>query len=123
MESEAEAEEDTMQVDISEKEDSDDSMSDMTLDKEIEELILHCEELHVHHHTAIETLQTLHERLTSGSGLMIQVSQESVEPVEPVDLGDYLERLHQQTMAEIQEGKSTSFYNVLLHTLEHATIE
>jgi hypothetical protein len=128
MESEAEAEEDAMQVDISEKEDSDD---DMTLDKEIEELIRHCEELHVHHHTAIDTLQTLHERLSAGTGLTIHVSrcadteegQEQEQEQEHVDLGDYMERHHRQTIADIQERKPTSFYRVLLNALEHAIIE
>ena len=111
-----EVEEDAMQIDLYHEEDTDDN--EMPLDKEIEELIRHCEELHVHHHTAIETLQALHERLRTG--FTIQISK---EPVEAVDLGDHLERLHQQTMAEIQEGKSTSFYDVLRDTFEHAIVE
>lgn len=116
---ESEEDADAIQIDTWEE----DTEDDMSLDNEIEELIRHCEELHVHHHTAIETLQSLHERLTSGTGLTIQVLQEPMEPMEPVDLGDHLEKLHQQTMADIQEGKSTSFYNLLLHTFEHAIIE
>lgn len=116
---EEEVDADAMQIDIYQEEDTDDN--EIPLDKEIEELIRHCEELHVHHHTAIETLQSLHERLRTG--FTIQVSRELVEPVEPVDLGDYLEKLHQQTMSDIQEGKSTSFYDVLRDTFEHAIVE
>jgi hypothetical protein len=116
---EVEEEADAMQVDIPEEED------DMALDKEIEELIRHCEELHVHHHSAIETLQTLHERLMEGKGLTVCTSKEqNIEEIqEKVDLGEFMERHHQQTMADIQERKSTSFYRVLLHTLEHAIIQ
>jgi hypothetical protein len=114
-----ELDEDTMmQVDnITIEDESDESMSDIPLDKEIEELIRHCEELHTHHHTAIETLQSLHERLTSGTGLRIQTEKEDK------DLGEYMEELHQQTMNDIQQQKSTSFYRTLLCALENTIIQ
>jgi hypothetical protein len=107
--------EDSKQVDTSCEED--DVMNDVPMDKEIDELIRHCEQLHTHHHTAIESLQSLHDRLTSGTGLRIQTS------VEDKDLGEYMEQLHQQTMEDIHQGKSASFYRVLLHALEHDIIQ
>jgi hypothetical protein len=103
---------DAMEVDI-----PDEQQEEMPLDKEIEDLIRHCEQLHTHHHTAIETLQSLHERLTSETGLRIQTADEDK------DLGEYMEELHQKTMNDIQQGKTKSFYHTLLYALENAIIQ
>jgi hypothetical protein len=104
---------DAMEVDIPDEQEEEDT----SLDKEIEELIRHCEQLHTHHHTAIETLQSLHERLTSETGLRIQTADEDK------DLGEYMEELHQKTMNDIQQGKTKSFYHTLLYALENAIIQ
>jgi hypothetical protein len=110
--------EDSMEVDTP-CEEEDEMMNDTPMDKEIEELIRHCEQLHTHHHTAIETLQSLHNQLQSGMGLRIQTSDHS----EDRDLGEYMEELHQKTMEDIHQGKSASFYHTLLCALEHAIIQ
>ena len=106
---------DAMEVDIPDEQEEE----DIPLDKEIEDLIRHCEQLHTHHHTAIETLQSLHERLTSETGLRIQTAEEDKDK----DLGEYMEELHQKMMNDIQQGKTTSFYHTLLYALEHAIIQ
>lgn len=100
-------------MDISESSDSSDS-SDSLLE-EFQELVEHCQGLHLHHHAAINSLHTIQQLLHVEETITIHYQ------CEDHDFGTLLESLHTQTMEEIDQGASPSFGQKLFDVLAYSS--
>lgn len=104
---------------IQESEDSSSDLSsqeDNSLFQEIEQLMEQCQDIHLHHLTAIQSLYSIQQLLSSQSKILCTYQQQ-----EPRDFDSILEELHTQVMNDINEGKSVNFSQLLLNAMDQMT--
>ena len=87
---------------------SEDSLCD-----ELAQLVTQCEALHLHHHTALDTLYRIHRLLEEQNGIAVHYQ------CEDRDFGDVLEDLHASALEEIDQGGSVHFGETLLGALHY----
>jgi hypothetical protein len=98
--------------DISSDAESDDPIAD-----EIGKLIVRCQELHLHHHNALETLANIHRLLDTKQNRIIHYQ------CEDHDMGTLLESLHQESLNAIDRGEDVNFSKVLLDVLSYSSFQ
>jgi len=95
--------------------DSSSTCSESSLCDELQHLVAHCEALHLHHHTALETLERIQLLLDQREGITIHYQ------CEDRDFGDVLEELHAGALHEIEQGGAMRFGSILLEALQYSS--
>jgi hypothetical protein len=85
--------------------------------EEIGKLIAHCQELHLHHHRALDTLKRIHELLDTKQNRIIHYQ------CEDHDFGTLLESLHQESLNAIDREEDVNFSRVLLDVLYYSSFQ
>ena len=89
--------------------------SESSLCDELQHLVAHCEALHLHHHTALETLERIQMLLDQREGITIHYQ------CEDRDFGDVLEGLHAGALHEMEQGGPPRFGKILLEALQYSS--
>jgi hypothetical protein len=90
-----------------------DSDSAISITEEMEDILSRCEQLHLHHQTAMDILQRIHSSFPSSSPITIPYQEKEA------DLGEVLEELHAHTLEQIKQGHRIHFSQVLLSVLSN----
>ncbi len=92
------------------------SNSESSLCDELQELIVHCEALHLHHHTALETLERIQQLLDREEGITVHYQ------CEDRDFGEILEGLHAGALENIRAGRPPRFGDVVVEALSYSSV-
>ena len=90
--------------------------SESSLCDELQHLVAHCEALHLHHHTALETLERIQQLLDREEGITVHYQ------CEDRDFGEVLETLHAGALENIRAGRPPRFGVVLVEALSYSSV-
>lgn len=90
--------------------------SESSLCDELQHLVAHCEALHLHHHTALETLERIRQLLDREEGITVHYQ------CEDRDFGEILEGLHAGALENIRAGRPPRFGDVVVEALSYSSV-
>jgi hypothetical protein len=91
------------------------SIGDLSICREIDELITRFEDFHTHIHNSFETLQNIQSLVANNNNINIRYNNKTC------DFDAFLEEFHSIALNNIKENKPSNFGESLIKLLEEAT--
>jgi hypothetical protein len=88
------------------------SYSDISICKEIDELLTRMNQIHKHHIHALDSLESIHNLIKTHTNMVVTYKGQDQ------DFNTILEGIHEETMRQIEEGISVSFAKKIMKTLD-----